>query len=106
MRLFVKCPSTKKRIYLSINVESRRDLPKRFSIKCPYESAHHEYKRIDVCAEPEKGTQVGGALLGGLIGLVGGPLGLVIGGLAGAFLGDRIEKSEASEAHAFNQERI
>jgi len=105
MRLYVVCPSTSRLIYLSNKATSRQNLPELFVVRCPFEGVSHTYRRINVNAEPERGVQIGGAILGGIIGLIGGPLGLIVGGLAGAFLGDKIENSEARQARLFNEEQ-
>ena len=61
------------------------------------------YSNRNVFAEAEAGQTTGGAVLGGLVGLLGGPIGLILGGAAGAMLGAANENSEQTKANRFNQ---
>ncbi len=101
MKLYVKCPTFNKRVYITNKIIFRSELPKYFKIKCPFEDKIHAYNRNDVNAEPEKGYLAGGAILGGLIGFLGGPLGIIIGGLAGTVLGDAIERKDIVKTNHF-----
>lgn len=102
MRLYVLCPSTHQRIYLAHAVEHRSQLIPSFTLNCPYESGvYHYYSRNDVIAEPELGSVAGGAVAGGLVGLLGGPIGIILGGMIGATLGASTEEEERRRVQRF-----
>lgn len=106
MRLYVNCKSCNKKIYLSINADTREELldklgSRTFRVKCPFCSAEHIYDINDVRAEP--GTNGGLTLFGALIGAALAELGgLVIGGIIGAL----IEAEERKKAENFNKVRV
>ena len=85
MRLFIRrCNHCGRRIYLSIIASSREQLADRitysFEIQCPHCRNYSYHTVEDVFAEIGASSVPPGAILGGLIGLVGGPLGALIGG--------------------------
>lgn len=102
MRLYVNCPNTDKRIYLSLTVETRSQIDEIFTVRCPYDGETHTYRREDVKAQPTFGVSIGGAILGGLIGAVlAGPLGAILGGGAGLFVGSNAEAEERRRVRRF-----
>lgn len=105
MRLYVTCPNTNQRIYLSLVVERRSEVDESFTVKCPHDRQTHLYRRNDVEAEPTLGASVGGAIIGGLIGaVVAGPIGAIIGGGAGLFMGSNAEQEEQRRVRQFYEE--
>lgn len=102
MRLYVVCPNTRLRIYLANVVEYRSQLIPWFTLSCPHEyGVYHQYSRNDVIAEPELGSLAGGAVAGGLVGLLGGPIGIILGGMIGAALGASAEDEERIRVRRF-----
>lgn len=98
------CPRTSQRIYLSLNVEKRSQISEYFTIYCPFDGETHEYRRIDVVAEPILGASVGGTIIGGLIGaIVAGPLGAILVGGAGLVTGSRAEQEERLRVQRFEE---
>lgn len=108
MRLYVLCPNTydltgrQNKIYLAHTVEHRSQLLPSFTLSCPYEpGVPHYYGRDEVIAEPELGSLAGGAVAGGLVGLLGGPIGIILGGMIGATLGASAEEEERRRVQRF-----
>jgi len=102
MRLYVTCPNTKRRIYLSLIVEKRSQIQEPFGIDCPFDNETHWYNREDVNAEPSLGTSAIGTILGGLVGaIVGGPIGAILGGGAGLVIGNNNEEEERRRVRNF-----
>jgi hypothetical protein len=102
MRLFVLCPNTKQKIYLTNVVEHRTQLIPLFTLSCPYEHGlYHQYSSNDVIPEAELGSLTSGAIAGGLVGLLGGPEGIIIGGMIGAALGASKEEEERRKVQRF-----
>lgn len=104
MRLYVICPNTNQRIYLSFVVERRSQIYESFTVRCPYDEQTHSYGREDVEAEPTIGSSIGGAILGGIVGgLLAGPIGAILGGGAGLLMGSNAEEEERRRVRRFNE---
>ena len=105
MKFYVICPTTRRRINLSLAVERRSQIDQFFTVRCPFDGQTHHYTRQDVIAEPTVGASIGGAVVGGLIGAVlGGPLGaLVLGGI-GVLTGSSAEEQDRRRVRQFNEE--
>ncbi len=102
MRLYVVCPNTRQKIYLSNVVEHRSQLIPWFTLSCPHEPGiFHQYSSNDVFPEAEAGSLIGGAIAGGLVGLLGGPEGIVLGGMIGAAMGASKEEEERKKVQRF-----
>lgn len=100
MRLYVTCPISQEKIYVDIKAKHRVHITP-FTIECPHDGGIHHYTWDDVEAEPGRGTVAGGALVGGLIGLLGGPIGVVLGGTAGALIGANTGDEEKRKVREF-----
>lgn len=104
MKLYVVCPNTDLRIYLSLIVERRSQIDEFFTVECPFDRQTHTYRRDEVEAEPASGASLSGAVLGGLIGaFVAGPLGALLLGGAGLALGANTEEEERRKVRQFNE---
>lgn len=102
MRLYVFCPNTGEKIYLTNVVEHRSQLFPWFTLSCPYENGFtHQYSSNDVIPEPSGGSVAGSAVAGGLVGLLGGPIGIILGGMIGASLGANAEEEERRRVQRF-----
>ena len=101
MRLYVQCHDCSERIYLSTRARKRSELPNHMEITCPHCGYTDFYSRDEVHAEAETGVTIGGAVLGGLIGLLGGPLGVIIGGIGGSILGANADAEEQRRVREF-----
>jgi hypothetical protein len=91
------------RIYLTSPATTRSEIPAWFQLQCPQDQSFYLYSSRSVVAQPESGHTAGGAFLGGIVGLLGGPIGLILGGAAGAMLGAANENTEVAKANRFNQ---
>lgn len=108
MRLYIEdCHYCHQRIYLNVNAFTRQELANKigysFGIECPICHNHSIYTVDNVFAEMGQSSFAGGAMLGGLIGLVGGPLGALIGGAIGGTLGAGADEDERRHILQFNQ---
>ena len=102
MRLYLQGQCGHK-IYLTSPAQTRAELPGWFQLQCPHDQQAGYYANQNVFAEPESGQTAGGAILGGLVGLLAGPIGLILGGAAGASFGAATEKTELARANRFNE---
>ena len=109
MRLYIqncRSRSCNKRIYLNVVAPTRDELSRRtgynFQIRCPYCGNYSYYTVNDVFAEIGPRTTTTGAVVGGLIGLIGGPLGMVLGGSLGALWGSSADEEEHKKVNRFN----
>jgi hypothetical protein len=103
MRLYAVCKQCREKIYLRKVVSTRSDLPLSFHL-LHQNCAHLDYYTSqDVMAESGTPATLGGAAIGGLIGLLGGPLGLILGGATGAFLGASSDADEEKHVKKFNR---
>lgn len=108
MRLFIReCNSCRKRIYLTVIAHSREQLAGRigyeFKVRCPHCGNYSNYDVNDVFAEPGPPAAPAGAILGGLIGLIGGPFGMLAGGGLGTLWGARADDEERKRVNRFNR---
>ena len=111
MRLFIRgCNHCRNRIYLSIITQTRDQLANRigysFQILCPHCRNYSYYDVNEVFAEPGPPATPAGAILGGLVGLIGGPLGMLIGGGLGALWGASADDEEGRRVNTFNRGRV
>jgi hypothetical protein len=90
-------------IYLTSPAQTRAELPPWFQLQCPQDQTVGLYSNHSVFAQADAGQTTGGAFLGGLVGLLGGPLGLILGGAAGAILGAANENNDQVRANKFNE---
>lgn len=102
MRLFViNRRDRQTRIYLPYNAPTRKQLIS--IIGSPYfRAGGFHYSVNDVLAEPTTGNTVAGAIIGGILGGLTGGVGLLLGGLGGAMLGNVKESDEAQKVSIFN----
>lgn len=109
MRLFIQCRNNNcgRRIYLNIVAPTRDNLARKieydFEIRCPHCGNYSVYTVNDVFAEAEASSVPGGAIVGGLIGLIGGPLGVLVGGALGGAVGANADEQERSDVRRFNR---
>lgn len=112
MRLFVTCrhnPSN--RTYLTTYAETPEELIERiggynFEIECPFCPEVHIYSIGEVRAERGPLYYIPAGAVGGIIGLLGGPLGLLIGGGIGILMGANADAAEEERVRRFNREVV
>ncbi len=89
------------KIYLDFTAETREGLAR--SLGNEFFSVNNElYTVWEVFAEKEGGNTGTGTFLGGIVGLIAGPAGMIIGGLAGAALGNIQDQTEEQKIDHFN----
>lgn len=110
MRLYVECHNCGFQTYLSVVEETRNALEnylgsQYFSIDCSYCDIADTYSVNEVFAERGSSTVPGVAMLGGIAGaLILGPIGILLGGGAGALLGDLGDTQEENRINRFNKD--
>lgn len=101
MKLYV-CNRNNRKEYIDLVAPTRRHLaaiignPKFFLDDI-------SYTVNDVYAESDNNDTVSGVILGGLVGLLGGPVGLIIGGATGALIGNNREDDDQIRVSKFNR---
>ncbi len=108
MRLFIRgCNHCRRRIYLGIIAPTRNKLADRFGysfeIVCPHCQNYSHHNINEVFAEQGPPATPAGAILGGLVGLIGGPLGMLIGGGLGTLWGANADEEERRRVNRFNR---
>jgi hypothetical protein len=109
MRLFVgRCNHCQERIYLPIAAPSRDQLAHQigdysFKIECPRCHNHSSYEVKEVSADPSPSSTPAGAILGGLVGLIGGPAGMLVGASLGTLWGAGEDEEEKKKVIRFNR---
>lgn len=84
-------------------IENREDIPYYFEIFCQHCGVNKNFSRNDVIVEAESNFTAGGAVVGGLLGILGGPIGLVLGGAIGGLLGANADSEEQKRLRQFDQ---
>jgi hypothetical protein len=103
MRLFVYCGYCKNKFYIASPAKLRSEIPQSFYLTCPICHQTYLYTSKHVFAETsETFTGAGGALVGGLAGLLLGGIPALIGAIAGAILGGGKEKHDSDAVKRFN----
>jgi hypothetical protein len=103
MQLFVRCAHHRNHdIIVNSPARVRAQLPYTFTLICPLDRRPDYYTNRQVQARTAPAGTVGGALLGGIIGILGGPVGVIIGGLAGGALGRGADQADANAVRTFN----
>ncbi|MCT4636577.1 MAG: hypothetical protein N4A72_02620 [Bacteroidales bacterium] len=99
MRLFVRNINGEK-VVLDISASTRKQLASKIGFK--FYVKGEPYTVDDVVAEPSSNDTAGGAVIGGLLGLLGGGVGVLIGGVAGGLIGGIRDEDEKKSINHFN----
>ncbi len=107
MKLFLYCHHCGRKIYLASKAKTRGQLARQwghnFALECPHCSNFGTYSVNQVYGEKTtQGNTLPVAVIGGLIGLVGGPAGVLAGGTIGGILGKTADDKELIEVRRFN----
>ena len=104
MRFFVVDGNNHK-IYVTFSkpIETRADIPYYFTIFCQDCKIDQNFSSNDVQIEADTNSAAGGAVVGGLIGVLGGPLGILIGGTIGRLFGANADSEEQNRIRRFEQ---
>lgn len=107
MRLYVNCHNRecKDRIYLQFSAQSKTQIPELFRVKCsnPQCKLSDVYRRGEVKAEANTNAGLGGMIAGGAVGLLGGPIGLILGAMIGGAAGAEADRAEQERVRRFNE---
>jgi hypothetical protein len=102
MKLFARCRTDGIPFYIASRARVRAELLDSFYLTCPYGHTHH-YTPQDILAETTEGNAgLGGALAGGIIGLLAGGLGAIVGVFTGGLLGGDRERRDIEAVNRFN----
>lgn len=102
MKLFINSKSTEQKIYLNLSANVRNDLRIRFGGDYFTIGDGFIYTVHEVFAEGESNNTAGGAVIGGLLGVLGGPLGLLVGAGLGGMIGNSSDQDENKRVNTFN----
>jgi hypothetical protein len=107
MKIFCNCNLYQRKIYLDAKVKTRRQLANTwghvFTINCPHCRVQHQVDVNTVRAESSHNTTpIPTTLGGGLIGVLAGPLGIIIGLAVGGYTGGRIRSNDIQDVNNFN----
>jgi hypothetical protein len=111
MKIYCGCYNCKIKIYLDSDVKTKKELLNNWGIiftivckKCKYENRIHVN---DVIAERSIGKTGFGAFGGaGGIGLIGGPIGAIIGLIGGGITGVIIDLNDKEKVKIFNGSNV
>lgn len=101
MKLYV-INSINQKVYLNLVAPTRHALA--YKIGNEFFNINGEvYSVWDVYAEGSSNSTAAGTVIGGLIGLLGGPIGLLTGGTIGALVGNNQDSEEKEKVNRFNR---
>ncbi len=105
MKLYVRSKANRnKKIYLRAKARSRTGLAKRLG-KSSFKIRGYIYSVNEVFAEKEGSDTATGALIGGILGILGGPIGFIVGTTTGGLVGNSSENQEDEAVRYFNKSR-
>lgn len=100
MKLYVKDKDTGNKIYLRSIAPTRNKLSRKIGIK--FYLRGNKYSIDDVFAETGVNSTTAGAIIGSLVGILGGPIGMIVSGSAGTVIGYIKDKDERTKMDVFN----
>lgn len=103
MKLYVVSPYNQK-IYLNLAASSREELYRHLGSK-RFQLMGNIYNVNQVYAETSDDNTSTGVVVGGLIGILGGPVGIVIGSALGGLIGNQSDDTENERVVIFNNSR-
>lgn len=104
MKLYIKDPNGN-RIYIRHIAPSRPVLAQKLGAR-DFSLQGRRYTVNDVIAENDGTKTTAGAVIGGILGLIFGPVGVIGGGAIGGLIGNTSDTNEENQANEFNKSRI
>lgn len=104
MRLYVLNRITNEKIYLKVEASTRPHLAK--IIGKTFGVNGHKYSVNDVYAETGSSSTAAGAVVGGLLGILGGPIGILVAGGLGTIVGSGFDSDDKKKVRVFNNSHI
>ena len=105
MKLFVVDKTTNQKVNLNLLASTRGELVR--LIGSPWFTFNgHNYHVNNVFAVADSNDTITGAIVGGVIGLLAGPIGIIAGGLLGGAIGNGGDKTEISNVDNFNSSKV
>jgi len=106
MRLFVDKYNHK--VWIAASASTRCELAQKLSdkISIKIDDVWHTFNIDEVCAEPAGRLDIAFMMIGGLVGLVGGPFGALLGALGGYLWGFNEDAKEKRKVKTFNEGHI
>lgn len=104
MKLFVHGPGNQK-VYLSVTALSREQLMHQLGSK-RFQVMGNIYNINQVFAEVSDDNISAGALVGGLIGILGGGAGILLGSAVGGLIGNESDNIEKERVLLFNSSKV
>lgn len=105
MKLYVINPETKRKIYLKTDAQSKTQFKKELR-QNQFKLRGIQYTIDQVHSEPKmSGSTITNVAIGGAIGLIGGPFGMLAGAAAGGFIGKMIDDNDRRKSRIFNTRR-
>ena len=102
MKLYVVRRGSNKRVYLNRTATTRDDLRIQFGGDYFTIGDGHIYDVSEVRAISDSSGTAGGAVIGGLLGLLAGPGGLLIGAGLGGAIGNSTDNDDQKRVKIFN----
>ena len=100
MKLYVVRHNRK--VYLKSKARTKKELLRKIGKPYFYVRNNRFYIK-DVKAEKETSDTLAGVFIGGVLGLVGGPIGVITGGTLGGLIGNTNETQESKKVATFNE---
>lgn len=104
MKLYIPSRIGNQKIWITSKAEYRNDLREQFNGNRFFCNGY-EYYVSEVWAEPELIVFAGPTAVGGLIGALAGPIGIVVGLILGGGVGSKVTIDERVRAERFNCSR-
>lgn len=101
MRLYV-VNNRNQKVYIDVIAPTRAILANRIGNEF-FNINGEVYSVWDVYAEVNSNSTAAGTVIGGLIGLIGGPIGLLTGGTIGALVGNTQDSTDKEKVNQFNR---
>jgi hypothetical protein len=101
MKLFVRNKKSNEPLYINVSVSSRYEFAVKYGSTFRLNDGF-TYSIDDIYAESESGNTTAGMIIGGVLGLLAGPVGIVIGASLGGVVGNNNDETDKERVDNFN----